>query len=383
MCFFMRLFLSIFIFFVLSMIASCYEVEVSVSEKKPSEPQSEESEDLLSTGSRQDLLDYVERLKQKKNHSNGESDSADTDVSTTTGISTGRGNTPLDSDSSNDLTQSIGSAVSSEVSSSSVDGSRSTKNDSSSNGLENNTSTVDQSNQSNQTYQCKNPYLPEFIDSLTTDELESLSDLIDNICNNDNFIRFFQPDFGWQGEDFNRKEYVKFLRQKPLENSLWYDFTIGMAFLLPPLKPSYVNDVFRAYTDNDWFSSNYIHPDNMDVRIQKINRPIDYRGFDIVYNMIMNFKIIGLKYKFQSNFIATRLSEHFTVFTERSLPNNQMHRRHISFLDTSGPKTKFKVFESRQLDSKGLVPIAKAFMEKMDQSMMKAVYDNALIQTNK
>ena len=362
----MRFFLSIFVYFILSLMISCYEVDVSVSDKKPQEPQSEESEDLVSTGSREDLLAYVERLKQKKNHPSDELDSDSTDTYTSNGSF----------DSSKDSTESIGSTVSQSEHRITPDKSTSTKKDSSQ-GLKNNTSTTDQS------YQCRNPYLPEFIDSLTTDELDSLSDLIDNICNNENFIKFFQPDYGWKGEDFNRKDYVKFLRQKPLENSLWYDFTIGMAFLLPPLKPSYVNDVFRAYTDNDWFSSNYIHPDNMDVRIQKINRSIDYRGFDIVYNMIMNFKIIGLKYKFQSNFIATRLSEHFTIFTERSLPNKQMHRRHISFLDTSGPKTKFKVFESRQLDSKGLVAIAKAFMEKMDQSMMKAVYDNALIQTTK
>ena len=343
------------IFLVSLVISNCYEVDVKVTKKQPNES-NDEHIDLTSSDSQDELVAYIESLTKKK-QSGSTSGSTEQDEKEPSSYET-----PDSSLDSSTVLPVNTTGENSEASESLNDSSLLPS------------------------YTCKNSFIPPFIEKLSTGELKNLADLIDNVCNNDHYIHFFEPDFGWRGNPQDRKNFVKFLKEERVDSSNRYNFVVGMKFILPRLKPSYVNDVFRAYTDNSWFASNYIHPDNIDVKIVKINTPINDHGFNIVYNMIMNFEILkAFTYSvaFKSNFIATRLSEHFTVFTERSFPNQQMIRRHISFLDTSGEETRFTVFEFRQVDSKGLVGIAKSFMESMDASMMKAVYDNALIQTNK
>ena len=344
---------------------SCYDVDVEVTRKQPNGSSSEEHIDLTTSDSEDELIAYIESLRQKKDleHQDVKENTEDPSSSSDSTESEEANDTfPMEEDWEPELIEDKNTDEEQQVPTSS-----------------------DTNFNSDINYSCSNPYLPSFIEMMSTQELQNLSDLIDGVCNNKNYIQFFNPDFGWQGDPKDRKKYTKFLKEEQVDSSTKYEFVVGMKFLLPRLKPSYVNDVFKAYTDNDWFASNYIHPDNMDVRIVSINTPINEHGFDIVYHMIMNFNVLKLNYaiKFKSNFIATKISENFTVFTERSLPNKQMKRRHISFLDTSGPLTSFTVFEYRQIDSFGLVGIAKDFMEKMDSSMMKAVYDNALIQTKK
>ncbi len=350
------------------LIISCYDVDVTVTRKQPQETSQDEHIDLTTSDSQNELIAYIDSLRKKRVATPKE------DQKETTG-------TDLQLDDKKELYESNEEDILLEIDTNET-------NQDESQDETNLDFLVNEENPNNQPgveYNCLNQYLPPFIDKMSTGELSDLADLIDSVCNNKNFIQFFEPDFGWRGDPKDRKNFVKILKEEQVPGSTKYDFIIGMKFLLPQLKPSYVNDVFRAYTDNEWFASNYIHPDNMDVKIVKINTPINAKGFDIVYSMIMNFEVFKFPYsvRLKSNFVATRLSENFTVFTERSLPNKQMSRRHISFLDTSGPVTSFTVFEYRQVESMGLIGAAKMFMEMMDASMMKAVYDNALIQTNK